>query len=320
MRAVWGAARPAPAALLDSPADARDRAQVRVEVHAGEVLDFDRFLHLPGPALALDGYVEGPTRIENGFDHVSFNHHEGCSRLATRATCEQVALALCGRLGGWWRREGVTAHVNDADADVCLSVWLLANAGRVHEPGVSRLVTAESWLDSTSGCIAPALDDDEAGRLAWVFAPCFAVPPGSPATALATTLDEVAARVDAHLAGTGGRLAAACDYETRWRTGTTAVVAAASPLARSRFVRDGIDAYVMVRGRDGGRWHLSVGLSDPCTPMDLAVAYASLNALEGCSGDQRWSGSDTVGGSPRRLGTGLDPEQVAEVVAGALGL
>jgi hypothetical protein len=288
---------------------------VVVEVHAGEVVSFDEFLTMPGPALALDGYVEGPTRIEDGFDHVSFNHHEGCSRLTTRATCEQVALSLHGRLGGWWRTEGLTAHVNDADADVALSCWLLRNPSRVTEREVSWLVTAESWLDSTSGCIAPFLDDASAGVLAWVFEPCFAVAPASPSSVMAGCIDEVCARIDAHLAGRGGTVPAAREYQVDHRHGTVAVVSAASPLARSRFADDGIEAYVLVRGHHRGRWHLSIGLSDPTTAWDLAVSYATLNALEGLEGAERWSGSDTVGGSPRRDGTVLHPVEVAQVLA-----
>jgi len=287
----------------------------RLEVHAGEVISFEQFLSAPGPALALDGYVAGPTRIENGFDHASFNHHEGCARLTTRATCEQVALALHGRLGGWWRTQGLTAHVNDADPDVALSCWLLGHPDQMAHPGVSRLVTAESWLDSTSGCIAPFLDEDEAAALAWVFQPCFTVLTGRTSGELRDVIDEVALRIDGHLAGRGDVVHDARDYHVDHRLGPVAVVSAASPLARSRFVGDGIEVYVLVRGQHLGRWHVSIGLSDPMTPGDLAVSYATLNAIEGLGGEQRWSGSDTVGGSPREHGTSLNPVEVAEILS-----
>lgn len=288
---------------------------LHLEVHPHEVLSYEEFQRVAGPAIALDGYVSGPTVIPPGLTHVTFNHHEGSARLTTRATCEQIALALHGRLARHWDNNALTVHINDADPDVCLAVWLLANPERVHESSVVRMVSAESWLDSTAGCMAPALEPAEAAGLSWVFAPCFALSPYAKAPVLAACVSEVAERIDAHLAGTGGTVTDPCDYKILSRHGPVVVVGEASPLARSRFLDDGIEVYVLVRARRGRHYYLSIGVTDIAVPYDLTSVYTALNAAEGLSGSECWSGADLVGGSPRSIGTLLDPKQVAALIA-----
>jgi hypothetical protein len=103
----------------------------------------------------------------------NFNHHEGVSRLETRATCAQVLLAV---RQGFFRRFTGTVHVyvNDCDEDVCLSVFLLRYphlCQGVINPLLNRLVAMEDMLDSTACSYAYPPEMKSLQTLAWIFAP-----------------------------------------------------------------------------------------------------------------------------------------------------
>lgn len=283
-------------------------------VHPQEVIEFDEFVRTPGPAVALDGYVSGPTFYSKTLSHVSFNHHEGTDRYATRATCEQVALALAGRPGRFWREHPFSVHVNDADADVCLSYWLLNHPELVSAPLVVKLVHVEGCLDTSAGCLAPTLDPSDLDEVAWVFEPCFtgATPPS--AENLRDTISEVCDRIDAFASGHTGRAKQVATYTLLGNVGKVAIVSNAGPLARAAMARDGIEVYVLVRDKDAR--HMSIGVTDPCVDVDMDGVYQLLNVLEHGQRDPdgRWGGASSVGGSPRASGTVLSSTVVAAVL------
>ena len=69
--------------------------QVQLHIMPGVVWDWEKFCHETPPySIALDGFVaEGPRFSFKGL-RANFNHHEGVDRLATRATCSQILLAV----------------------------------------------------------------------------------------------------------------------------------------------------------------------------------------------------------------------------------
>ena len=107
----------------------------------GQVIDF---ANLPANSIALDGAVQGP-QIDAVSRKFSFDHHTGCTRLVTLASCQQVATAL--RLGLVVDDE-TQVFVNDLDADTSLSVWLLANPDRVNEERVKEIVEKVGLTDA----------------------------------------------------------------------------------------------------------------------------------------------------------------------------
>lgn len=284
-------------------------------IHPQEVVEFDYFQRLQGPAIALDGFVSGPTVYSKDLSHISFNHHEGSDRYATRATCEQVALALAGRPGRFWRDRSVQVHVNDADADVCLSYWLLAHPELAFSPPVVHLVHAEGCLDTSAGCVIPIFDEHDMDKIAWVFEPCFTAPIPASIDILRTVITEVGKRIDAFVSGTAREAKQNCSYNLVGSVGKVAIVSDAGPLARATMGRDGIEAYVLVRDTAGV--HMSVGVTDPTVDLDLPAVYRMLNVLEKGQGDPdgAWGGATTVGGSPRGSGTKLSCGVVAAVLA-----
>jgi hypothetical protein len=84
-----------------------------------------RFEDLPPDTIALDGAVQGP-RVDAAARRFSFDHHAGCIRLVTSATCQQVLDAIVLGLDP----SGMDVLLNDLDGDSVLSVWLLENHAR----------------------------------------------------------------------------------------------------------------------------------------------------------------------------------------------
>ena len=101
------------------------------------------FSELASKSIALDGYCQGPA-VDVANEKFSFDHHDNCVRLFTRATCQQVMDALL--LG--FDPTGYTVYVNDVDGDTTLAVWLLRNPKRASEPEVRKLVETVGAIDA----------------------------------------------------------------------------------------------------------------------------------------------------------------------------
>lgn len=113
---------------------------IKINIRRGLV---EHLANLAPKSIALDGYVQGPAiDVEN--ERFSFDHHDGCVRLLTRATCQQVMDALLLGLDP----TGYTVYVNDIDGDTALAVWLLKNPSRVAEEFVRRLVETVGTVDA----------------------------------------------------------------------------------------------------------------------------------------------------------------------------
>ena len=93
--------------------------------------------------IALDGYCQGPA-VDVANEKLSFDHHDNCIRLFTRATCQQVMDALLLGLDP----AGYTIYINDVDGDTSLAVWLLKNPSRVTEELVRQLVETVGAVDA----------------------------------------------------------------------------------------------------------------------------------------------------------------------------
>ncbi len=95
-------------------------------------------------SIALDGACQVP-QIDPATRRYSFDHHAGCLRFATLATCQQVALAI--RMG-LVTDEDTEVLCNDWDADTVLAIWLLQNPSKVSEVKVVELVEKVGMMDA----------------------------------------------------------------------------------------------------------------------------------------------------------------------------
>lgn len=114
---------------------------MNIQFNKGNVVSFDS---LNPNTVALDGYCQGP-EIDPEKRRFSFDHHAGCLRLVTKATCEQVREAI---ILGLPIDADTTILVNDIDADTVVSCWLLLNPSRVWESKVEEFVAQVGKTDA----------------------------------------------------------------------------------------------------------------------------------------------------------------------------
>ncbi len=275
----------------------------------GQVL---HFAELPSNSLALDGAVQGPTH-DPATRRFSLDHHGGCLRSVTLATCQQTLTLLDL---GLVVDEGTQIFTNDIDADTTLSVWLLLQARDGHlealrDPRVRQLVEQVGLVDA-HGPIYPL------HPLHSHLGPRF----GDKTPQTIETLVK-------HLAILGA-----------WYEGLFTPAASTSPRSgRGYALRAGAATWEFVETNDGfrplyERGYLAVALMTPAAedtwtwtiakrsdlvPLALGPADGSkdrsgawlptvLGALakaeveRGCPTAETWGGGSSVGGSPRRPG------------------
>jgi len=286
----------------------------------------------PG-SIYLDGAAQGPPFVDPQRSVYNLDHHEGCVRPFTLATCEQ-AMVLVRRLTDLRRRDW-TVWANDIDLDTVLAIWVLLNHHRLNgdDPGpretVMPLLRLESTIDvhgignlelsglppealEAAGSWMSALQEREKtlrARGRWENLDPFdylvdrlhaidshVYPPG--------TFDDVQdveelARVDV------GERSAAVGCRSRSGIYETEV-------ELRRLHGDRLGVIVLQRARGA----YSVRQVDPELPSTLDALYARLNMLDtataGARSDNRWGGSAEIGGSPRGTGTRLSLDEIME--------
>ncbi len=280
-----------------------------------------------GPrAIALDGYVgEGPYFDPVLLQH-NANHHEGCDRLATRATCAQVMIGL--RMGlyeqfidelGNFDADG---YVNDCDNDVGMSTWLLANpelATHAMNARLNRLCGMVDLLDATAGCypFPPGLPSMRI--MNWIFEPYWEFRKSGQldrrdAAQFHRVLSDVHGRISEYW---GGNRIQELPYDGRFKIigqgrHDWKLIHEIGSNARTAIFAKGIKAFIAVRQRPDGRRVLtfcrqSLGV---CFPMNRL--YANFNLADPVPGEKH-GGSDIVGGSARVGGCGLSEERIIEL-------
>ena len=82
-------------------------------------------------SIFLDGAAQGEPFIDPKRDVYNLDHHEGCVRPFTLATCEQAMVLI--RKGLDLRTRDWTVYATDPDLDTVLAIWVLLNHIRVNE-------------------------------------------------------------------------------------------------------------------------------------------------------------------------------------------
>jgi hypothetical protein len=286
---------------------------------------WDEFTSKAPPfSIALDGYVQGGPRFDPRGPWMNANHHEECDRLATRATCAQVHLAIRQGLFACFRdTSGPVAniYVNDCDQDVCLSVWLLRHhctAGPTMNALLNRLVGLEDMLDTTAGAYPLPVDLAVLGDVAWIFAPYtdFRGNGGlrnRNAAAFENVVELVGARIDRYLLCEGKRLPLDVRYERIQSMPTWSLVHETGAQARTGMFADGIRAFISVRDRGNGTWDYVVGRMSLFIPFNVMAILDGINLAEGVTGADRAGGNDIIGGTARIRGCKLPPSEIVRI-------
>lgn len=302
---------------------------INVMVEPGRVWSFDEMV--PG-TIALDGACP-ELRIDPETRRFSFDHHGGCVRLATAATCQQVLDALLLGLDP----EGMTVLVNDFDADTVVSVWLLRNRGLARDPGslvqVRRLVSAVGAADA-HGPGYPSPDSrmlDHVHRE--VLLPLRSVDRESLGQKAAEILEACLERLqqwwDEGLEAERGHSVdgEACPVEDHgdWVLARPPGDGSPGQGGCLGLYERGYDRLVLCSRMEGSRYRYTLARrSDLVSGFPVASFYGPLNVEEEMArghrlgAHQRWGGGSTIGGGPRD-GSVLAPDVVARVIDRVIG-
>ena len=310
--------------------------RVRVSVSASHSFSEAEARDLGKRVILLDGAGSFPLLLDNKSKIYNFDHHEGCERTFTLATCEQALLVVHSGLplaeGDW------SVYANEPDLDTVLAIWCLLNYERL--PRLDErsrdilfpMIRLEGAIDANG---------TELARLC-----------GLPERALAAAqqrLDRLLAR-EREIKSRGlwfatdllqFTLEALTDIDRLIYSGHefseyahVEEVYGHVEIGKRRVAvacRDDAGIYEVER-RLKTRWgdqlvlialekephHYTLRRTEALSDIDLRGAYAKLNlldpAVDGRPPGKAWGGSANIGGSPRPTGTLLGPGDLLKVL------
>ena len=285
----------------------------------------------PKGTIFLDGAAQGDPFIDTHNELYNLDHHEGCIR--SLATCEQAIVLI--RKGLDLSRRDWCVLANDADVDTILAIWVLLNYRRLNDDSETRaaimpLLRLAGVVDAHgrdaqdlaalptdplrhNAALLKQLQQQEAvlkdyGRwaeidlLEYVADRLRAVDELIYAPETFAGLYEIDELARTQIAE--GSVALAC-------TSTADIDAVQRQLQKNYGPRLGILIF-----QDGASAY-TVRRVDSSLPVTLQRVYERLNLLDSAvrtGAENRWSGSDEIGTSPRKHGTSLTAAQVTEAV------
>lgn len=314
---------------------------IELHVERGLAVDASGRKKFGAQAVFLDGVYTGAPFCDNEARQYSLDHHAGCVRTFTLATCEQAVVMLLQGLplstGSW------TLWVNDPDLDSMLAAWVLMNHVELLRDDRALLKHAMPAI-RLEGVIDGHGTDRE-------------ILTGMPQDALEAAREQVDRLVEPELdiKGSGGWgkldfIHYACEHLERLDGellphGEVDALMEIEELGRATLVNDRIAVLLSstlgiyaVEERLKERYGASLGvivlktgaerytlrLVDQFLPKNLEAVYAALNrtdprAQKKGKNPNVWGGSTDIGGSPRGTGTGLEGQAILDVVASVLG-
>jgi hypothetical protein len=289
----------------------------------------------PEQTIFLDGvYAEEPF-LDNEARQYSFDHHAGCLRPFTLATCEQAVVMLLQGLPleeGEWH-----VYVNEPDLDALLAAWVLLNHAELRRSGSDLLrrampiIRVEGVIDAhgLERSVLTGFSEDLHARIKQQIDELMSEERELKSKGEWSTTDglEYALRTIERI----DRLIYPEDYLDQLLQSEIIEVARRpiqqrklAVLCRSSSGIYGVESElkaryekqigVIILDQGGGRFTLRQ--VDPFLTRNLAALYKLLNRVDPSASKQdRWGGSSDIGGSPRQSGTGLSPEAILSLVA-----
>ncbi len=312
---------------------------VRLHVERGlTVTESSRKRH-PRQSVFLDGvYGEGPL-FDNEARHYSLDHHSGCHRPITLATCEQAAVMLLSGLPldeGEWQ-----LHINEPDLDAVLAAWLLLNHRELLRDGtellwqVMPLVRVEGVIDAHGldrgplAGVGEAVYRQQRKRIDTLLARERELKETGqwPSTDLLDYAAALLDDLDAELYPEGYLedlldIAEVAQVPIGQRSRAILCRAKRGIYAVESVLKLRYDKQLGVIVLDQGNGRFTVRQVDSFLPKNLGDLYTVLNSREpsnGANETNRWGGSADIGGSPRQTGTALDGEAILRAVQDVYG-
>lgn len=289
----------------------------------------DQFIqYAPNNSIALDGYCSGPPWFDHNGPRASFDHHKGVDRMATRATCAQVLMAIRQGLFSTFLNDythKVHVFVSDCDEDVCTAVYLLKHgrqAENVLNERINYLVSAEDVLDCTAGAYPFPKTLKELKKLAWIFQPYkqFRISGNiddKDSYEYENVIEQVGDRILQYVHGNSKEIEVDYRYELLHKEGKFALIKEIGSHSKTGLLSDGYQSYISARSRqEPFKWTYTIGKL-AFASFNLEGAIEALNRFEDQtiiqSGDT-WGGGNMIGGSPRVNGSSLSPEKVFSII------
>ncbi len=292
----------------------------------------------PAGTIFLDGVAQGEPFIDSEREVFNLDHHEGCVRAFTLATCEQAMVMV--RMGLDLRKRDWTIYAAEPDLDTVLAIWILLNHIRLGDANpavrtaVMPLVRLQGTID-THGLemqdlvgFPPDLARDTMARLESLRARELELKRLGlwNETDLLRYTIEVLRDLD-HLVYSSLDFEETLEVEELAQariSGQWLVIACRSETGIYEVERH-------LRRLHGDRLGIIVLQKDDSTytlrrvnhflPVSLGAIYRRLNALDPAAGGarsgNRWGGSEEIGGSPRAKGTKLTAAQIVEACSTA---
>jgi len=279
----------------------------------------------PPYSIALDGFVDGPTRRDSKGPYANFDHHSLVDRISTRSTADQVHMEINLGLFETFRKDGIptaNVYVNDVDEDTCLAYWLLVNHEQIGHhayPNINRLVYCNDRLDCTGGTY-PFGDTEFLRTMAWIFEPYRSVRQNAAygqfdQSLMEAILASVGSRICDYCMGKAGQCSINKHFEVLNSFNGWSFVKETSTSSRMFMFASGVNAFLSDRGH--GIYVL--GRKSTWINFPLDKIYEALNNRdENITEANRWGGSNTIGGSPRETGSTLPPEAICGIINGIL--
>ena len=317
-----------------------DAPRVRVWIDPKQTFSEADARALGARNIFLDGAGDFPPKLDNKARLYNLDHHQGCIRPFTLATCEQALVMVMNGLeldeGDW------TLYANEPDLDTLFAVWVLLNFRRI--PKLSSrskdtllpLLRLEGAIDANGAELSDycgltqntlrearsrldmlhTLEKEFRAKERW---PEFDIR-GFTAAMLGELDQLVYTRVDfqdhtsieeilGHLEIDDRKVAVAC----RDQSG----IYEAERSLKKRF-GDQLGIIVLEKSNEEETRQFTLRRVSALLNFDLAPAYDLLNlvdpAVNGRPPGNRWGGSDDIGGSPRTSGTQLSANDVLRLL------
>ncbi len=298
---------------------------------------------IPPQTIYLDGVYTGPPFLDNKARHYSLDHHNGCVRAYTLATCEQAVVMLLQGLplseGEW------TIYVNEPDLDSLLAAWVLLNYAELMREDqkllrlAMPLIRVEGVIDAHGHgfSVLTGLPDKQYRDLKGKLDALMEQERSLKKAGAWDTLDlfqytrDMMEAID-ELIFPVGFLDQLREVEEVARVplrGQKEAVLCRSDLGIYEVEEKLKERYgnrIAIILLDAGKGRFTLRQLDPFFEMGLEPLYKALNQRDPAAGprgednEHRWGGSSDIGGSPRSDGTDLNGHQIMELVQGIYGV
>ncbi len=316
---------------VDQVLTCRDAPNLQVIIKAGLTFNSSAVRKSPPGTIYLDGVAQSEPFLDHEKKVYNLDHHEGCVRTFTMATCEQ-ALIMCVK-GLDLRDREWKIYTGEPDLDVLLSVWIILNHQKINVSEVIRrrsliaLVRLEGIIDSLGLELRElsGLPDDLMKKLMKVIDKLRTEELERKKAGEWTQTDfpAYAVRVLRQLDHFLIKQEALDDFQgieelarTELANNRIAVVVSSEigiyelEPRLNQIYGDRLGWVALQRGEN----EYTLRQVDLFMPVSLVDLYQRLNYMDprvkGRMDVGRWGGSGDIGGSPRDQGTGLSPEQI----------